>query len=73
MRKSFLYTQSNRLYFRRRIPIFSTTFAPILISLGTTDENLALKLVEQLVTEFDRMLDRFLFVRPELPTGHVPF
>ena len=67
MRKSFLYTQRNRLYFRRRIPTFSTTFAPILISLGTTDENLALKLVEQLVTEFDRMLDGFLFVRPELP------
>lgn len=58
----YLHAQSERLYFRRRIPGLSTTIRPILISLGTKDEIKALIWLRTVSTEFETVLNSFTFL-----------
>lgn len=63
----YLTTRSGRYYFRRRIAGLSTKIRPLTIALGTTDREAAFIWLGRLVVEFDRMLDSFVLVTPELP------
>jgi integrase len=63
----YLYRQGQSLYFRRRIPGFSTRIAPVVLPLGTTDRKSAFIWLGRLVTEFDRMLETLSFAAPHLP------
>lgn len=63
----YLARKSNRLYFRRRIPRFSTKKSPVFVSLGTKDENLAHIWIKTLTVEFETMLESFTFVIDEIP------
>ena len=62
-----LFKKGENFYFRRRIPGLSTTFAPVLVSMGTKSENFAHTWLLKLTMEFEDMLDTFLYVPDELP------
>ncbi len=62
----YLYRQSNRLYFRRRIPGLSTEIGPVVIPLGTTDLRSASILLGRLTVEFDRMISSLILLSPAL-------
>lgn len=64
---TYLYRQSGRLYFRRRIPGLSTSRAPVLVSLGTTDRIEAHTWSRTLNQEFETVLDSFVFVVDAIP------
>ena len=63
----YLHTQSNRLYFRRRVPGLSTIFRPALTSLRTKDRNKALIWLRTLTIEFETVFDSFAFLVDPLP------
>ena len=56
----YLCQRRGRFYFRRRVPGLSTDFAPIMVSLGTTDRTSASKLCAQFSALMYRMLDENL-------------
>ncbi|MGM0742097.1 MAG: hypothetical protein ACQEVT_11025, partial [Pseudomonadota bacterium] len=63
----YLLIRSGRFYFRRRIAGLSTYFKPLTLSLGTTDRESAILWSGRVVVEFDRMLNSFVSMTPELP------
>lgn len=62
----YLHCKRDRLYFRRRIPGFSTKIAPITVALGTTDRVLGHIWSEHLSLEFNLLFDTFIFMTPPL-------
>ncbi|MCK0166962.1 hypothetical protein MWU52_05300 [Jannaschia sp. S6380] len=65
--QTYLYRQGRHYHFRRRVPGLSTSIRPVRIALGTTDEKTAHTWSRTLITEFEAMLDAFLFVIDPLP------
>ncbi len=67
---AYLTKRRGLYYFRRRVPKLSTYLAPIMLSLGTTDRNLALRSCIQLTAYMDRMLNENAHIM--LPEVDVP-
>ena len=65
--QNHLYQQRRHFHFRRRIPGLSTFIRPLQVALGTTDEKTAHTWLRTLMTEFDAMLDAFIFILDPLP------
>ena len=58
MNRTFYLTRRRETYFyRRRVPGLSTEFAPVMVSLGTTDRKTALRSCAKLTAHMDQMLD----------------
>ncbi|WP_172839366.1 hypothetical protein [Tateyamaria omphalii] len=64
---SYLYQSGRHFHFRRRIPGLSTSIGPVRIALGTTDPKTAHTWLRTLITEFDAVLDDFIFIIDPLP------
>jgi len=63
----YLFKKGENFYFRRRIPGLSTIRSPVFLSLGTKSEFFAHTCLSKLTTEFDDMLEAFVFAVDELP------
>ena len=68
---TYLYVQSNRFYYRRRIPTLSTYKSPLMVSLGTKNKNQALIWSLSLTKEFETVLNSFVFIHDPIPDALV--
>lgn len=64
---NYLYKKSGYFHFRRRIPGLSTCIAPVQVAMGTTDQKTALTWIRTLTTEFETVLDSYLYVSDPIP------
>ncbi|KIN61220.1 hypothetical protein Z945_2210 [Sulfitobacter noctilucae] len=65
----YLFKKGENFYFRRRIPGLSKILSPVFLSLVTKSEFFAHTCLSKLTTEFDDMLEAFVFALDELPKG----
>lgn len=63
----YLFLKNGIYYFRRRISGYQHKTRPVMVSLGSKDTTQALYLVQQLQTEYQKMLNSFIFMHPPLP------
>lgn len=65
--QKYLYRSERYFHFRRRIPGLSTSIGAVRIPLGTTDPKTVHTWIRTLITEFDAVLDDFIFILDPLP------
>ena len=68
---TYLYVQSDRFYYRRRIPTLSTCKSPLMVSLRTKNKNQALIWSLSLTKEFETVLNSFAFIHDPIPDALV--
>lgn len=63
----YVFCKDGRYYFRRRITGFPQKSKPLMVSLGCKDKQLAYLAAQKLLTEYETMLNAFIYLHPPLP------